>query len=668
MEVLDNFLNQQPPNDQLTHHDLANRLRCLFDHLDGLVEKLSLRTSNRLCDALAQPYTLATLLSLLSDISATSSPIMQDVRRTYRYPYITTTILANGTMNIREAFIASNHLVSRLLSFLDGEVLLLESLEQQKRNVSSANVELAAPQVASQNPILVGNVVQILISYLGTNPEVFLQHMQDRSQFIPAIVGMLHIGSIPQLFAALIPDRCVDDILLMDHSKASFDAPMTKAIAALAAAQTFHLLANAFISATQTIYSAVAETEPSEGIIPTASEVFNAEQLAFNITQVYSDLVQKTIRAVRINASMPACSYLHVFGNPSTASTIALILNSGIELFRETKGSKTCILENALSLTTRLLEFVEDDAERRVASVAGQPPSLNTSALEAELQPILMTLLSVLIDIVNRKDGQSKLRRGILELFVTCMRVCSESLMRFIDKQRFGEVALKIMMLHSRNSLIHHIICRAVETGLLSPMATQTSVYHWLIRCNLPDRIIHIWRSHNGSELWNSPRLAQEAPYLSALIHMACCVQHFFATQDSQQGPHLRVSVSPESRKRFDDFCRLSLTPIVSSESMICGPKPRRRSTMPSSVRGHAFGVISRSCANSSTIGRRSGVGNSGGMAHLVCSPSAHRFGYVPPISSLRSRFDDVFVEGGGDEFGAVTSFSSYGDVGDLLG
>lgn len=526
-------------------------------------------------------------------------------------------------------------------------------------------------QLACDNPIIVGNVVQILVSYLGTNPEALLQQMRERPSFLPALVDMLHIGSVPPLFAALIPDRCVDDVLLMDHCNASFDLPMTNAVSLLASAKIYHCLANAFVSGTQTIYSATVGDHVNHLDTPNAEQVTKAEQLAFNVTQVYANLVKKTLRAVRINSSMPACQYLHVFGNADTASTIALILSSGIELFRETNGFKTTILENALSLTIQLLECVEEDAERRVASVTGQPPALDTSALEAELEPILRCLLGVLIDIVNRDDGQSGVRLGILELFVTCMRVCSEKLMHFIDKQRFGEIAFKIMMLHPRNSLIQHVVCRGVESGLLSPKTTKASVYHWLIRCNLMDRIVHVWRAHQGDKAWNCPRKAQEAPYLSALIHMACCVQHFFAMQQSEGRPQLDVGVAPESKRRFEEFCESTVAPIVSLETALCGPKPRRRTAQPVGSIGRAFGVLSRSSSTGSIcsgFGRRSGVNNSGGRAHLVRSQSAHRFGYVAPVSSLRSRFDDVFVEGGDDEFEAVTSFSAFGDLGDVLG
>eukprot|EP00178_Gracilaria_changii_P024926 TRINITY_DN756_c0_g1_i1.p1 TRINITY_DN756_c0_g1~~TRINITY_DN756_c0_g1_i1.p1 ORF type:complete len:812 (+),score=120.31 TRINITY_DN756_c0_g1_i1:7400-9835(+) len=661
LDVLHNFLQQQPeePLLDVDYDALVSQLRRLFDHLDGLVEQLPMRASNTVCDALAKPHMLTALLYLLSDVSAKSSPVIRDVRRAYRYPYIITTILANGTMNIRDAFINSKPLVAHLFSFLDGRVPLLDYVPNSTANIASA------PQLACDNPVIVGNVVQILVSYLGTNPETLLEQIRNRPTFIPALVDKLHIGSVPQLLAELIPDRCVDDLLMMDHRNVSFDDSMTHAISMLASCRIFHLLAKAFVSGTQTIYDNCA----SDASPPTMEEVHRAEQMAFNVTEVYITLVKKTLRAVRIHADIPACHYLRVFGNASTTSTIELILNSGIELFRETELKKPTILENALSLITQLLELVEEDAERRVASVAGQPPPLDLSAFENALKPFLPNLIGVLIDIVNRHDGQSGVRLRILELFVTCMRVCSEDLMRFIDRTRFGEVALRIMMMHPRCSLIQHVVCRGVETGLVSPKATLTSVSHWLKRCNLPQVIMHLWRVHEGDARWAMPRMAQQAPYLSALVHLACCTQHFFAMQDDEMGSTPVVEVDEDTRRRFEAFFQGTMTAIVSNESTLCGPKPRRRQVLPSGLMGRAFGVMSRSSSCSSGFGRRSGVNNSGGTAHLVRSASAHRFGYVAPVSSLRSRFDEVFVEGGDGDFEAVTSFSGgFGDGDDLLG
>lgn len=644
--ALDNFVNAKPPNAKAPPHLLVKRLRELLDHLDALVEQISLRVTNTLFDALSHTNCLSMLLFLLSDISASSTPVIQDVRKSYRYPYLVANILANGSMGVRDAFMGSKPLVGQLLSFLDGEVHL---------TTGSVSDNVPAP-LARDNPVIVGNVVQIVVSYMETSPEALLTVLEDRPTFIPAVVSLLRVGSVPKVLYALIPDRCVDDVNSMDHCNVSFDVPLSKALNVLASSAVFHHLAEAFAKATQTIYSIATNNDPA--IDP--QEEYRAEELSYNVTQVFSSLVNRTLRAVRIDKKMAACYYLNVFANQSTASAISHILRAGTELFRGTEGERISILNTALSLTIDLLRYVEQDRERRVASVTGQPPALETSGFEAELQPLLRTLMSVLIDIVGTGQKHSSLRLHILELFAECTRVCSESMMQFIDKLRFGEVALKVMLMHPQNSLMQHVVSRGVETALLSDVATRASAQHWLVRSKLITKIIHSWEWGEGGERWNSPLEAQEAPFLSALVHMACCVQHFFAMQRERCGESY-VKLDDHTRKAFDVFCEETLGPILIQETLLCGPKPRRRPIRPVGGIGRSFG-LSGNTSGSGTL-RRAGSSSSTGSAHLVRSPSAHRFGYTPPVSSLRSRFDEVFVEGEEEEFEAGAGCSSLASV-----
>lgn len=671
VDVLDDFVSAQPPSSKAKAPVLVNRIRHLLDHLDALVEQLTLRVTNTLFDQLSHPDCLEMLLFLLSDVSARSSPVVSDVRKSYRYPYLVANILANGTMGIRDAFLSSTPLVTHLLSFLDGSVVLSTSAAISDGYTSSP----ASNQTfARENPIIVGNVVQILVSYMETSPEALLQVFRNRPTFISSIVNLLHIGSVPQLLSCLIPDRCVDDLTSMDPGNVSFDAPMTLALAVLADGAVLHHLSNAFVSATQTIFSSVGDRASSD---PKARH--DAEQMSFNIVQVYGTLINKTIRAVRLQPSFGPCQYLNVFGTANSASTISLCLKAGIDLFRETDGKEVNILNHALELTVDLLKYVEHDSERRVASVTGQPPLLDTSALETELEPLFKPLVEVLIDTVGTgpKHGQTRLR--ILEMCVECQRVCSERLVECFDRVRFGEVALKIMLLNPRNSLMQHVVCRGVESALVNKYRTGAFVHHWLVKSKLLEKIVSIWRNKGGDAIWKNADRAQEAPYLSALVHMACCAQHWMAVQRETPGSAEGAIPSPDPVRSvvgekilgdFERFCKTTVDVIMETENgYLGGPRPRRRATRASGAgMGRSFGAFG---ATSAAVLRRTGSGNgnqnSGGQnrAHLVRSPSAHRFGYVAPVTSARSRLDDMFIEddmteGGG--FGttdAATSFAS---------
>ena len=648
-DALDKFVAYQPSNIDVPPTLLVSRVRELLDHLDALVEQSTLRLTNKLFDALSHPKCLAMLLYLLSDISASSTPVIQDVRKSYRYPYLVTNILANGNNEIRESFLDSTHLVAQLLSFLDASVPL-----------SSPDASTSNPVPAHTNSIIVGNVVQILIAYVETSTEPLLQVLENRPTFIPAVVNLLHYGSVPKLLTSIIPDRCVQDVETMDHCKVSFDLSLTKALSVLSTSTIYHHLSEAFVRAAQTIFSVTTNSDDALD----QRDQYRAEQLAYNVTQVYSTLVKKTIRAVRINTQMSECRYLNVYATPATASTLSHILRVGTELFNETKGDHVSVLDLGLSLAIDIMKYVENDREQRVASVSGQPPPLDTSALEEELAPIIRSLMSVLIDTVSSGQKHARVRLKIMELFVECTRVLSEPMMAFIDKLKFGAVAFKVMLFNPRNSLMQHVISRGVESALISPSSNPTTVSHWLIRTKLVQKIMKTWETEDGDRKWEAPRDAQNMPFLSALVHMACCVQHYHAMQairstEKKQDTSM-PTLSEEVLERFEKFCSTSLSPILAQESSLCGPKPKRKPQMASGGLGRSFGVLPRS--------KRTGSNG----AHLVRSPSAHRFGYVAPVSSLRSRFDEVFVEGEEEEFEAVgySSLSSVfdADVSDTLG
>lgn len=654
IQALDKFRECTPQNDKVPPPVLAARIRELLDCLDSIMEQLSLRITNKLFDALSQPACLAMLLFLLSDISARSTPVMKDIRKSYRYPYLIANIFANGSQAIRDPFVQSQQLVSHLLSFLDGEVPLSTGLERQTPPPS--------PLIARQDPIIVGNIVQILVSYMETTPEAMLSTFAARAEFLPSVVNLLDVGSVPQLFAALIPDRCVQHVAGMDPGTLSFDQSMTNALSLLSTSRIYHHLADTFIDSTQTIFSVVTNSNPTSDQLQALT---SSEKRAYNVTQVYSKLVAKTIRAVRINPTMNACQYLNLFANHETALTLSQIVRAGTELFRGTDGKHVTILDNSLSLAIEIMQHVEEDRERRIASVAGQPALLDMKALEIEFSAILRTLMSVLIDCVTTGSSHAAIRLHIVELFVVCSRVFPDGLVPLFDKLQFGAVAIKIMLRNPRNSLMHHVVCRAVETALISPQATPASARHWLLRSRLVHRILKVWDNENGDAIWKNSCSMQEAPFLSGIVQLACCVQHYFVMHKKHGTSPVQI---PEALAvRFENFCIKSLQPILSLETILCGPKPRRKANMS----GMSGGVMGRSFGSTGGIRSRSNNVAGGRGTHLVASPSAHRFGFNPPMSSLRSRFDEVFVEAREEEFDRCSSLSSVfggGELADSLG
>lgn len=452
----------------------------------------------------------------------------------------------------------------------------------------------------------------------------------------------------------------------MDPGRVSFDKPMLHALDVLAHSAIFHLLADAFIQATQTIYSVLFDRQADY-----EQQLHAAEQFSYNITDVFGTLVNKTVRAMRLQPNADRYLTLSVFSGDIADYTLKQIVRAGTELFQQTATHYVGQLHLGLGLAVDVLKFVAQDREKRVASVTGQPPPLDINGFEQNVEPFLRQLMELLMDVARSPDhGQTRLR--ILELFVEVQHVCSEVVVPYFDKMQFGSVAFQMMIIHPRNSLLHNVVCQGVETALLSDAGGGRFAQHWLRRCRLVEKIMNEWRVKEGDVHWNTPTGAIKRPYLSALIQLACCVEHWAAmTRDRGEDP-LDV-VNAHIMAEFESFCNNVVHKITEEESKVLGgPRPRRRLGRGiGGTFGRSFGSFGMT---SGAMLRGGGTGASGGHAHLVRSPSAHRFGYVPPSSTSRSRLDDVFAENGGgggsDAFAGLgrkgaTSFASIFDVED---
>lgn len=643
-------------------------LRRLLDHLDALAETLPLKQTTNLFQALSTLPALQNLLFLLSDISATSEQADKDARKAYRYPHLVSAILANGNMVIRDAFIADPHLIHHLLSFLDSDLPLHPSLSQLPSPPTTSPSPLT---FARNNTVIVVNVVNILVSYLDTSPDVLLAIFETRPTWVPALVNLLYIGAVPDLFISIIPETSVHQLSTSSQPNVAFHSSLTSALNTLANASVFHLLADAFIRAAQTIFS-------QSDVKPTSYASQHAHQFAYNITDVYDALMIKLIRPIRINPNFPACKYLNVYSNPSTAATVVQILRAATHLFMETAFEQSSLLSAALTLTLRLLRILQHDRDLRVPSVVGPPPPLTTDGLEVQLQPALRDLISLLIDLIVSGDQvHSSVRLHIVDVFVECSRIGSSEMLDFIHSLRFGEVAFKMILMYPRNSLLHHSVCRGVEDALISRTATPETAHHWIVRSNLARKIMITWRKENGSERWGSVRAAQDSPFLSAIVHMACCIHHWLAMEIAN-GTRRELVMGADLEREFTKFWNESMSAIVGDETPLGGCKPRRRNgTRGAGGMGMSFGLGGGGGRMMRWAGATRNIGSTGfepsasqfghAEAHLVRSESAHRFGFVEPDSSLRSRFDDVFVEGE-DDFGEGGSVASLFDVGDGVG
>jgi hypothetical protein len=195
--------------------------------------------------------------------------------------------------------------------------------------------------------------------------------------------------------------------------------------------------------------------------------------------------------------------------------------------------------------------------------------------------------------------------------------------------------------------LLHVTVSASVEEALLADSATRESCAHWLVRGRLVDKILSAWARDGGALNWSDPSISQTTPYLSAIIHMACCVLHLRA-MDADMVAEL---LGPETLAAFTAFCTGPLTLILQSETtMLGGGRPPRRRSSSVFRGGPGGGHLNSSLSAGSLSAGSQSAGSHGGSALTaksrygrtkcasVPSPCAHRFGYVPPPSRITGR------------------------------
>lgn len=620
---------------------LHAKVKQLLDRLDFLTDKLPLALNERLFTALSSPTALTVLIAYLQDTNvATHSRPGFDVLKSFRYPYIVASIL--GSPKIADAMLAHATLIDALLDVLCVSDRL--------------------------NPVVVVYTINVLVTYLEYSPLPVLDRIGP--EFVKALAFHLYHPSVLELLPVLFPSRSVETAYTMDPAAVSFDDALAKALAILTSAKCYHLFAESFAESSEkaadayTVSDMVASacSGPSSGTLededPVEEErvhslIYDIDQKALNAIEAYLIIVERTVRIVRIDSKSPYGVYLNPFATETTSCTLATLLHSGIRAYTKSEGRCAQFLIAAVDAVARSLLFVEADAEKRVATTSGQPPPICCDALTAEISPLLAELMYLATEKSEDARRAARVRMHILELMSVCQRVLDPKVFSTLDRLRFGEVALKMLMLHPANSMLHSSVTKAVEAALLSERSSSRSVTHWLTNSRLPEKLIKAWRREKGSDLYSQThcRANLRVPLVSALAQMACVVHHWMACERAQGRDPARV-VGPPVADAFGAFFDEHLAPHIESERSTLGGNRPSRPRVPL-----VFGAVRRS-----SISQRRAL-----LASTVRSPSAHRFGYeepppAPPKSSLVDIFD-VLDEDNSLDFGlSVTT------VDDLIG
>jgi hypothetical protein len=543
------------------------------------------------------------------------------------------------------------------------------------------------PDSATPDPafrLVASHAVIVLESFLDYSPLPVLAHFAavatpNTSHVIHALAASLHIAAIANLFLSLAPARLGTGLATSSFSlggtsgnagfgsSSSFDSVGNTALSAqsvaslqlLASAGVMTLLATVFArSSAQVLQNRVSQPQPPPEV------AYDDLQRLQNAADVMPKLLVRLIPVLRLHAASMstddevtrACNALNVYETPASAQAIAVMLDAGTSTLRSSNYTCTDPCLAAVDTVVRVLDDLVEDRGHRVLSLTAQPRAISTSAIDAVLIPRLVSFVDILIDTARVGRGFEACRIRIFDLFVAAQRACNPALVYpALDRIRFSEVAFKLLRLHARNSLLHTIVASSVEVALLSDDATSESRAHWLSRAKIVDKILAAWASDGGVLNWNDPAIAQATPYLSAIIHMACCVQHMGALNPEA----LDAYVEPSTLDAFNAFCGGPLSTILADETLVLGGSrpPRRRADNRIPLAGSSLPFSNTAGSalrrGSSRLSSSSGVADvqSSGLSAcaLLLSPSAHRFGFVKPSSTTStptrsSRLGSVFV------------------------
>lgn len=626
----------------LADNEVCDHVRRLLNLLDVLKDKIPLPLNERLFTALAEPKILMALVGLMEDTSVLSAPRQTfEALNRFRYPYVVGNILAGP--KLADACLAYPAMLDKILDILD------------------------VPQGKSKpHPVVFAHTVNVLVTYLEYSPEPLLSRLEARPAFLTSVVGQLHLSPVVELLSSLLHDRCVDAVGNMDPGAATFEPALEMGLQVLAKAQCFHLLSEAFSQSGERAvksYSGdnMSASSGSSSCDDRGNGLHVAEQVAYNCAESFKNIIELTVRMVRIDKRSLACIYLNVFNNPSTSKTVGHMLSTGIDVYSKTQGQCDVFLITAMSMVTEILRMAEADSVKRVASVAGQPDPLMLESITSEVCARLTDLVLIATGRFlgdTPVDVSARIRMHVIELMGTCQRMCSPEIFEKLDKLRFGEVAFKMMLLHRRNSMVHATVVSAVESALLSDRASFLSRRHWLVNSQLTKNIVKTWKKESGCERWSDAEEINQTPFLSTILHLACCVHHWIACCHANSIPGDRgVARELIGDNRMDIFTRFfsdTMQGIIAGESGTLGGERPRRTARHVRSTSMTLGSLRRtvSVAEESS----NSWSNSSTGVHLVRSMSAHRFGYSEPaVPKAKSNFADIFdgfEEDNGNDFG----------------
>lgn len=609
-----------------------------------------------------------------------------DARWDPPYPFLVSRILSYGSQQLRTKLIESPSLLPTIINMLlPSHTLDTSSTSQLPPSTNSDGV----------NEAVMRHIVAVLESFFDDRRArlPLLEHFAARPSLVSTLVQTLHHGPTAELLLLLVPERGADDSSATGMmlgggtgtlgggagglSSDGFGLPgdhMSPAtvcvVRLLAAAALPSQLAAVFERASTQVLQSYRDGDASGD---TRDHVMRLQNSAYVYGSVFAKLVpvfrmhrtpsgmsseaaaatdaaqqqQQQQQQRQSDELMRACFELSVFENALAAQTLGSMLDAGVAVLKESSYACTAPLYEAINCCVRLLDAVVAERGRRVLNLSQTPRPVVCSALDGVVVARVRVLVEILIDTAKMDKGFELCRVRILDLFVAAHKACDgPTLYAALDKMRFAEVVLRLVQFHPKNSVLHGIVSSAVEVALVSDWATEASRVHWLVKSKLVDKLLTLWTRLGGLVTWLDPGAAQKAPSLSMVVHMACCVEQLRAMIG---GGAFGGLVGGEIGARFNAFCMGDLAAVMRQETLLLGgvrPPRRRGERLSSSSFSNSAGFGSFS-SHAPTLGGDGGGAFRGGAgaataAHpnmavgrsacsQVASPSAHRFGYVPP-------------------------------------
>lgn len=442
-------------------------------------------------------------------------------RERYRYSYVSSMLLSNGPIQLRQSLFFSPKHLDRLVRVLG--------------------------HGSPTDPVIVRSICKVLLSVLRDSPEDTVRAMGRRHDFIDALLSHIAVTGCPEVCLAMLSTvRC--------QAELKFGPPNKPVVGMMADSKLVKTLCDKL--------AAAAENGPLNGT--SSSTIENCSRVIVGIA-----LRALVIPRHEINDDDSDASYMRKFNKDLSSldvfnqpTPILRLLDSGLAALNG-HDARGYALSTALTAVRYLLVTALNGQDSSLSTIRMQLLTVNTSKYEAGIRARIPRMANVLEHARNGVVVETMweevdnplgvVRLKILELIVVLLQHCTESTAKAITKAEIPRILIDLFIRLKLNSLLQHFVAAIVELSFTGKFACLRRSF--LIDVRILDHTMKLWRQsqQNVQDSKRSP-----VNYTGELLRIFCAVHDFF----KHDSPEVRELKRDLGGGMFDEFRRFCEGPI----------------------------------------------------------------------------------------------------------